>query len=345
MEVLLAISFLFLALPVYWAWRLAWLTFRAARTRTSNDRDWPRVAVVLSLRGADPFLTDCLTHVLDQDYPHYQVHIVIDSAEDPAWDAVKGVLAQTAGPRPEVIVRPLERRKDSCSLKISAQLQALESLDPAVDVVAFTDADVIPSRGWLRALVAPLGNARVGATTAFRWYAPRSASWGSLVRYLWNAAACPQMWAFQIPWGGSLALHSRVFRSPELVNQWQESFGEDTRTYSVLRKLGCKLEYVPVAASVNAETISLAGCCTFIRRQLFSVRSSHALWPGLLALNVAGGLALTCALTIMVLAACLQNWPACAVAGAALAFYVLGLLGGLLIAEPCFRKIVRRQGQ
>ena len=49
------------------------------------DNDCPKAAVVLCLRGTDPFLEDCLRAVLNQDYPQYEIRIVVDSRQDPAW--------------------------------------------------------------------------------------------------------------------------------------------------------------------------------------------------------------------------------------------------------------------
>src|SRR5258708_34808161 len=100
-----------------------------------------------------------------------------------------------------VTARVLETKYETCSLKVSALSQAIGELDAAVRVVALIDADVIPYAHWLRDLVRPLRDANVGATTGLRWYLPESADWGSLVRCLWNAAACTQMLAFDIPWG------------------------------------------------------------------------------------------------------------------------------------------------
>src|SRR5262249_18698020 len=155
-------------------------------------------------------------------------------------------------------------------------------LDASIEVVALIDADVVPGRDWLRVLVAPLANPRVGATTGIRWYAPPQASWGNLVRYFWNAAACTQMYAFHIPWGGSLAFHARVFRDSDLLERWAHTFGEDTSAYGVLRSCNLELRMVPAATMVNPENTDLRGCGTFIRRQLFSARMNHANWRAVL---------------------------------------------------------------
>src|ERR1051326_5770980 len=163
-QYLLAVPLLVvLALPVFWNWRLVALYLRAARRQPTEEFSWPRAAVVLSLRGADPFLTDCVAGLLDQDYPNYEIIIVIDSREDPAWAAVQRVLDISGKQRTPVTMRAVESRRESCSLKVSAQLEALQGLAAEVEVVAVFAADVLPSRTWLRALVRPLLDPRVGA--------------------------------------------------------------------------------------------------------------------------------------------------------------------------------------
>jgi cellulose synthase/poly-beta-1,6-N-acetylglucosamine synthase-like glycosyltransferase len=181
---LFALSAIFLGLPLWWMWRLvgAYL-FRPADPPLPEDR-LPSAVVILPLRGADPSLRDCLCGLLAQDYPRYSIRIIIDSPDDPAWDLAREVLSE--GHRRDVDVRlsGLERPCDTCSLKISAQLQAVAELDDSVEVVALIDADAVPPRDWLRTLVTPLADPRVGAVSGMRWYAPERPTWGALVRKL-----------------------------------------------------------------------------------------------------------------------------------------------------------------
>lgn len=58
------------------------------------DADCPRAAVVLCLRGADPFLPTCLDGLFAQDHPDFLVRIVIDHADDPAMPMVRECLAR-----------------------------------------------------------------------------------------------------------------------------------------------------------------------------------------------------------------------------------------------------------
>ena len=72
---------------------------RIAPVSATSRRDrFLRSPSCLPLRGADPSLEACLEGLLAQDYPAYRVHIVIDSAEDPAQAVVARILAE-AGPR------------------------------------------------------------------------------------------------------------------------------------------------------------------------------------------------------------------------------------------------------
>src|SRR5205807_1146701 len=142
----------------------------------------PSVTVILPLRGADPSLARCLHGLLHQDYPRYAVRIVVDSPDDPAWGKVQELLALGYPGHVDVREEVLKHRRPTCSLKVSAQLQAVADLDERTEVAVLLDADSVPAADWLRALVAPLADPSVGACTGVRWYAPANADWGGLVR-------------------------------------------------------------------------------------------------------------------------------------------------------------------
>ena len=56
---------------------------------TSVDQDqFPRTTVLLCIRGLDPSLLHCLNGLLDQDYSNYDIRIIVDSADDPAWEII-----------------------------------------------------------------------------------------------------------------------------------------------------------------------------------------------------------------------------------------------------------------
>ena len=279
-----------LLVPVVWAWRFACL-FRPRPMKRLADKDLPSAAVVLSLRGADPSLRDCLNGLLAQDYPEYSVWIIVDSREDPAWDALHVLLAGQALSVP-VRIQVLHAPRPTCSLKMSALLQAAAAIGPTSHVLALIDADVAPASDWLRSLVTPLLAPDVGATTGIRWYTPETHNWGTLVRYLWNAVANTQMAALGIPWGGSLAFRLDVIRRAGLLDEWSHCFCEDTSSARALWKLRLRVQVVANATAVSRETIELSAAVSFIRRQLVCSRLHHPSWPIILVTGWATAFAL-----------------------------------------------------
>jgi hypothetical protein len=331
---------LFALLPVVWAWRLAWNYWRHSGPTPAADGPLPRAAVILSLRGADPSLLHCLRGLLRQDYPCYSVRIVVDSDEDPAWDMIRSVLAE-GQPHDDVLVSVLTDRRETCSLKVSAQLQALAELEEDVEVVAFIDADSVPAADWLRALVLPLADPRVGASTGIRWFAPPDHGWGNLVRHAYNSASFTQMYVFHMPWGGAFAMRKETIYRSGLVDHWANCFCEDISAYGPLRKVGLKLAFVPAATQFNRESIDMAGATRFMLRQLFCVRMHHVHWLSLLSCNLLNAAALTASALVCAAAACAGELAVSALFGGLLGTYAIGLLGAFLTGEWLVRRNMR----
>ena len=262
--------------------RTAWWSLRIARHYPLKKMaaetdvpapDLPHVAVLLPLRGADPLLIDCLRGLCQQNYPSFEIRIIVDSPQDTSWNAVNQVMAQF----PEVAIVPvvLSERLETCSLKSSALLQGLRSLDDRPQIIAVIDADVVAPVWWIRELVRPFADPSVGAVSGLRWFLPAANNCGSIVRRTWGAAASAQMFSLDVLWGGTLAYRAGLLHDPELQQIWANSFVEDTSVVSYLRSRSARVVTVPVLSMVNTETISLAGCYRFIRRQTFSVLRYH----------------------------------------------------------------------
>ncbi len=319
-----------------------WVLFRWKR-HAATEQYRPKAAVVLCLRGTDPFLADCLEALLKQDYPDYDVRVIVDSREDAAWQIAEEVVDRCNVTN--VQISPLTRRHDTCSLKCSSVVQAVSQLDESYEVVALLDADTVAHPDWLRELVAPLACERVGVSTGNRWYMPDKRTWGALVRYAWNAAAVVQMYLYRIPWGGSLALKTRVLRESDLLDRWQKAFCEDTMLYRVLRKQEFRVVFVPSLMMVNREACSISNYFRWVRRQLLAARLYHPGWPGVVAHAIATSLTLlvTAALAITALA---TGRPETLIwAGGGLALYMAGMLLLLIPMEAGVRRIVRARGE
>ncbi|MBI2807083.1 MAG: glycosyltransferase family 2 protein [Planctomycetes bacterium] len=331
-------------IPAYWGWRMVFDYY--ARTVPTPPVSEPcrDVVVLLCLRGADPSLKACLHGLLNQDYPRYQIQIIVDSVNDGAWNQVHEILAQEKPGRVLVEVNALEKHCPNCSLKVCAQLQAVARLGPEVEIVALIDADSIPQVDWLRAMTAPLADPTVGATTGIRWYAPSDAGWGSLVRHIYNVGSFPQMFAFDHPWGGSAAIRTELFRKSTLTERWCQALCEDSAVTGPLRELGLKLVWVPGAANINPESIGFKACLSFLQRQILCVRLDHVDWPKLLACNMISTFALAALVTLCGVSVWLQRWDWALIAGGIVVFFAVAMYAGLTTGELVIRRNLRMRG-
>ena len=236
----------------------------------------PPAAILLSLRGADPYLAKGLRCLMQQDYPDYELHIVVDRRDDPAWEVAEQAMALPR--RAAMYLQELKEPLSTCSRKCSALVQMVSALDESREVVVLADADLVSHAGWLRELVAPLADPRVGAAFGNRWFMPRNGRWGSLVRYLWNAAAVVPMWLYNIPWGGTFAIRRKVLRDCGLVEKWSRAVVEDAPMRQALEEQGLRLRFVPSLMMVNREDCTLPFGLDFVKRQLTWTRWYHPNW-------------------------------------------------------------------
>lgn len=272
------------ALTLFWTGSLlvsAWVLLLAVRyarlfrrrcAGRSTPLYQPRARIVLCVRGADPFLARCIQCLLGQDYPHFDVRVIVDRADDPAWPVVAEALREAPV---AARVEALSTRSKHRSLKVTSLLQGIADLDSSYAVVAIADADVIAHRHWLRDLVQPLQNPDVGVTTGVRWYIPESSEWGTLVRYMWNSGAEMRRSWFGLAWGGSMAIRRDVFEAARQGNYWERSFGEDVPLAILLRQRGHRMQIVPEVVAETRESIGLQSCLGFISRQLTVVWLYH----------------------------------------------------------------------
>jgi O-antigen biosynthesis protein len=121
-------------------WPPAYLLGRATTLRNA-----PSASVIVCTRDRADMLADCLTAVLGQDYPDFEV-IVVDNA--PATDAVAALVAQLrAAGTSRVPLRHIVEPRPGLSWARNTGLAAASGT-----IVAYLDDDEHPDRHWLAEL-------------------------------------------------------------------------------------------------------------------------------------------------------------------------------------------------
>jgi glycosyltransferase involved in cell wall biosynthesis len=325
------------------------VSFASALGRDSKadlvpDLPFPKATIILCLRGGDPFLHDCILGLVNQNYPCFQVQIIIDSEQDPAWQVVRETLRDH--PSSPVQVSPLIEKRPTCSLKCSALIQALSQLDPDCEVIALIDSDVIPHSTWLQELVRPLVGSNVGAAAGNRWFVPVWNQWGSIFRYIFNANAVAQMYLFNMPFGGSIAFKAEVLRNSELLQKWSQAIGDTPILARTVRELGLEIAFVPMLMG-NREGCEIDGFVRWIKRQILMTRLYHtrSRWWTVIGHGILIALIPALALGLLAVSLLTQDWNGAAWGAGGLLTYLLGSALLLTSIEIAVRRVIQLPGQ
>jgi len=307
----------------------------------------PRAAVLLTLRGADPFLKDCVQGLLRQEYADYTVFFVFDSDSDPALPVVEELLARETPRSPgckwEIVV--VDEHLETCSLKCNSLVHVIETLDDSFQVVAILDADTQPFPSWLRQLVEPLSDPRYAVTSGLRWYVPEFTNWGSLVRMLWNVAAVNQMVFSQIPWGGSFALRREVFITGGLLERWKQTFTDDVSSYSIVRKMGARVMVTPSLLMVNREFCRTSSFYAWVKRQLLIAKLYHPNWGLIVGQAFFLSAPLVLAVILAIYGIYVRNWQIVGWNVGALVLYITGVFGAFVLMDGDVRRYLRQNDE
>lgn len=261
--------------------------FKRHSTRVDMDDDGarklPKAAVIMCLRGGDPFLKKTLRGLMTLNYPadRYAVHVVVDGEQDPANAVVlDAVSKENAENKSKIRVQYLKQPvSDSCSLKASSLVQAASALDASFDFIVQIDADVVVHPNWLREIAGSFQDERVGAVTGNRWYMPEHISAASMLRYVWNVPAAILMIVLRIPWGGTLAIRTALLHETDLLQKWKCCFTEDTMLASHLWKHGYTLAFNPLLMAINREDCNVKDFFRWVCRQLLLAKMYHPGYP------------------------------------------------------------------
>ena len=207
----------------------------------------PPATVIVPVRGADYDLAENLRSLAAQDYPDYELIVVCRSADDDAVRVARMTLSEgfrfvAAGSPP-----------DGTGEKVHNLTRAVEQARPASDVLVFADSDAQAAPGWLRSLVQPLGDERVGASTGFRWYFPENGGFWPLMRSVWDSTIAGQMRpdGKNFAWGGSMAVRRETFEQAKVAEYWQGAVSDDYRLTHAIEDAGLEIRYTPGAMAAT----------------------------------------------------------------------------------------------
>lgn len=148
--------FIYYLLAIYSAWRYF------QRRNIENSRHTPPVSILKPIRGIDPEAYENFASFCNQDYADYELLFCLGSASDPAVPILEKLIRDFPHRRIRVIYRSSSGASNDKVAKL-AQLVA----EASNEVLVINDSDVRVGPAYLRTVVAPLRDRKVGAVTCF----------------------------------------------------------------------------------------------------------------------------------------------------------------------------------
>jgi ceramide glucosyltransferase len=238
----------------------------------------PPATVIVPCKGVDHGLAENLAAFADQNYPAYQIIFVVEGQGDPAAEIIQH-LSRKGGEGAEVVVAP---RAAVSGQKVENLREAVLHADPGTQVFVFADSDVRPAENWLRSLVAPLADERIGAATGYRWFVTDKTNLATEMRSAWNASIASALGPdtrSNFCWGGSMAIRREVFERLGIRERWQSTLSDDFTVTRAMNEACMPIVFVPQAFVPSPGRCSWLELLEFTNRQMKITRVYRAkLW-------------------------------------------------------------------
>jgi cellulose synthase/poly-beta-1,6-N-acetylglucosamine synthase-like glycosyltransferase len=246
----------------------------------------PFVSLFVPCRGLDEGLKDNIAAIFEQDYPSFEVVFVTDSKEDPALAIIEEARRSfngESGPTMQLVIAGLA---NDSGQKVHNLRSAISHAARQSEVFVFVDTDARPNPHWLRSLVAPLQDQRIGATTGYRWFVPVKGGLASYLRAVWNSSIASALGAAEkknFCWGGSTAIRRETFQNCKVVDYWRGTVSDDFAMTRALHEANLPIKFVPQCLTPSFEDCSWRDLLEFTNRQMKITRAYAAhLWQGVL---------------------------------------------------------------
>lgn len=229
----------------------------------------PFVTIFAPCRGLDEDLEENLSALFRQNYPHYEILFVVDDETDPAFEVIKKVSRKDAKNAVSKLI--VAGKATDSAQKIHNLREAVLHASDESEIFVFVDSDARPAENWLRNLIAPLEDKKIGCATGYRWFISKKIGFASEMRAVWNASIASALGANlqkNFAWGGSMAMRRETFENLKIREKWQGVLSDDFAVTRAMKAADLAIYFVPQALTASVENCNFRELLEFTTRQM-----------------------------------------------------------------------------
>ena len=229
----------------------------------------PFASIIAPCRGLDQDLRANLSALFLQNYPAYEIIFVVDDAADESVRLIETACDENAKRADSKIV--VAGKAFDSSQKVHNLREAVLKVSGKSEIFVFVDSDARPDENWLKNLVAPLENKKIGCATGYRWFIPKRGGFFSEFRAVWNASIATALGAntkTNFCWGGATAIKRETFENLEMRDKWRGTLSDDFCVTRQMWTANLPICFVPQCLTATIEDCDFRELLEFTTRQM-----------------------------------------------------------------------------
>ena len=237
-----------------------------------TEPDPAKVNLIIPCKGKPEGARKILEAFLFQDHPNFRVTFSVESTADPILPLIRELQREHRYIESSIVIAGPAK---SCGQKVHNLLAAVDQIKNDVDIFAFADMDALVKPSWLRWLAIGVGRENCGARTGYRWMVPKRNNMATLLGVSINnsIAACLGKARQNLVWGGSWAIHRKVFQQAGVGASWSHVLSDDLAASRAIRNSNfdgkpLRIHFEPQCLCETQTEFTWSSLFEFVLRQL-----------------------------------------------------------------------------
>lgn len=262
---------------------------RSSRSRKAEPAHLPPVSILKPLKGTDPEMYESFRSQCLQNYPEYEIIFGVSQPDDPAIALVERLKTEF----PQHAIRLVICRENlGTNTKVSNLIQMLR--EGRHDHLIVSDSDIRVPPDYLRLVVAPLADPKVGLVTCLYRGAASSSLWSKLESLAISTDFCPgvlvarQIEGVKFGLGATMAFRRRDLHAIGGFEPLADYLADDYQLGQRISGLGLKVEIPDVVVETFLPRYTLRGFFSHQLRWARTIRDSR--FSGYVGMGITYGL-------------------------------------------------------